>query len=128
MKVIAYPSATGVLITSLAPRDRELKAAAAQVAALDAEIAQVQSRLASYPARAASEAELDDRKALSAKIDDLREQKNALAPLDDDAYAQAHAERMYPGGGFILVAREHLPSSGEPTTDWTIADGRVVLK
>lgn len=47
---------------------------------------------------------------------------------DEDAFAATLASRLYPGGGYVIVDKADLPASGESTTDWTILDGKVVLK
>ena len=128
MKCIVYPTASGVAITTPASRERDLRAASARIAEIDADIAAVQSRLTALAGSARSEAQQQDKDALASRLDQLRQARIEAVPVGDDAHIEALAAQMYPGGGFVIVDKADLPATGESSTEWTIVDGKVVLK
>lgn len=126
-RCIVYPSEHGVFVTTPAPRVREYRAAALECDEIDRAIVDTQSRLTAL-GRPRSEAAADDLAALEARLKDLQTRRLEATPKADDEHIADMAAQMYPGGDYVIVDQADLPASGESTTDWTIVDGKVVLK
>lgn len=126
-KCIVYPSEHGVFVTTPAPRVRENRAFALECDEIDRAIADTQSRLTAL-GRPKSDAAAEDQAALEARLKDLQARRIDLTPKSDDEHIAEMAAQMYPGGGYVIVEKADLPVTGESTTDWTIVDGKVVLK
>jgi predicted methyltransferase len=126
-KCIVYPSEHGVFVTTPAHRVQEHRAAALECDEIDRAIADTQSRLTAL-GRPKSNAAAEDRAALEARLEDLQTRRVEATPKTDDEHIAEMSVQMYPGGGYVIVDKADLPASGESTTDWTIVDGKVVLK
>lgn len=127
MKCIVYQTATGVQVTTPAPRTIELRAAAQQCDEIDRAIVDTVARLSSL-GRAKSEAQADDRAALEARLAALQGQRAEATPKSDDEHIAEMANKLFAGFNFVICDKADLPTTGESTTDWTIVDGKVVLK